>query len=216
MASTSIRPRVKICGITNPADAELAIALGADALGFNAFSGSKRFIDLHAEADWIQKLPVFVTKVAVMVNPSGSEAEAVRRLPFIDVVQFHGHEEGAFCRDFGNGGAPFIKAIALRDGSSLVATEQFGTRHILLDAYSPGSFGGTGQLIDLRLAAEFVAGHPELSVTLSGGLTPANVAEAVRQVRPHAVDVASGVEMEGDPRRKDAARMREFIHAARS
>ena len=206
------RTRVKICGITNRADAEMAVELGADALGFNAWAGSKRFIDLKKEADWIRCLPPFVTKVAVMVNPTVAEAEAVFALPYIDWVQFHGHEDASFCEHFFNAGFSFIKAVSLRDADSLEDMDRFYTRDILLDAYAPGAFGGTGQLIDLDLACAFAGRYPHLRLTLSGGLNPENVKEAVGRVRPYAVDVASGVEL--DPRTKDRSRTAAFIQAA--
>ena len=209
------RTRVKICGITNREDANMAVELGADALGFNAWSGSKRFIDLEKEAAWIRDLPPFVTKVAVMVNPTVAEAEAVFALPFIDLVQFHGGEDEAFCSHFAKDGLPFIKAVALRDASSLENTGRFCTRNILLDAWVAGSFGGTGRLIDLEMAGDFVAKNPHLRVTLSGGLNPCNLMNAIHKVRPYAVDVASGVELEQDPRRKDKSLVAGFLQAAR-
>lgn len=205
------RTRVKICGITNREDAEMAVELGADALGFNAWPGSKRFIDLKKEASWIRELPPFVTKVAVMVNPTPKEAEEVFMLPFIDMVQFHGSEDESFCSHFAKTGLPFIKAITLRDDSSLENTGRFCTRNILLDAFVPGAFGGTGRLIDLKLAGEFVEKHPDYCVMLSGGLNPGNVKRAVHAVHPYAVDVASGVERE--PRRKERTLVASFIQA---
>jgi phosphoribosylanthranilate isomerase len=207
-----VRTRVKICGITTRGDAEMAVELGADALGFNAWPGSKRFIDLKKEAAWIRDLPPFVTKVAVLVNPALREAEEVFGLPFIDLVQFHGAEDEAFCAHFAGNGLSFIKAIALRDASSLENIGRFCTRNILLDSYAPGVFGGTGRLINLDLAAAFVAKHPHLCVTLSGGLNTGNVREAIRKVSPHAVDVASGVEL--GPRRKDRSLVATFVQAA--
>lgn len=206
--------RVKICGITNQADAEAAIELGADALGFNLFPGSKRFLDLREAAGWIGALPPYVTRVAVMVNPTLAEAaDAAERF---DSVQLHGHEDAEFCAAFARLSArSFVKALAVRDAASLEDAERFHTTHILLDAFSPGAFGGTGRRIDLDVAARFTAAHTHLRVILSGGLTPESVAEAVRRVRPHAVDVASGVEREGDARKKDFGKMREFIRAAR-
>ena len=203
--------RVKICGITNPDDAHAAIEAGADALGFNGYEGSKRYIDLRAASSWICELPASVSRVAVLVNPSREEAQSVQKLAGIDFLQFHGHETPEFCRDFAS--RLYIKAVAARDRDALQLCEQFETRVVLLDAFVPGAFGGTGQLIDLDLAAEFVRSHPHLKVILSGGLTPDNVAEAVRTVRPYAVDVASGVE--SHPRKKDRSLMNDFINAAR-
>ena len=212
---TEGRTRVKICGVTSRADAEAAIEAGADALGFNTWPGSKRFIDLRSEAEWISRLPPFVTKVAVMVNPVFPEVEQTVALPFIDAVQLHGHEDEQFCARVAQLGRQFIKAIAVRDSVSLEDAGRFHTSQLLLDAFSPGAFGGTGMKIDLDLATEFAATHRGFHVLLSGGLTPENVAEAIRRVCPYAVDVASGVEREGEPRRKDFAKMRAFISAAR-
>lgn len=208
------RAKVKICGITTRVDAEMAIELGADALGFNVWPGSKRFIDLKNESDWIRDLPPFVSKVAVMVNPTLAEAEAVFDLPFIDRVQFHGHEDHQFCSHFLKAGFPFIKALALRDAASLESIEQYCTRNILLDAFVPNAFGGTGHLVDLDLASGFVAKYPDFRVTLSGGLNPENISSAIARVRPYAVDVASGVER--DPRNKERSLVASFIQGAQA
>ena len=207
------RTRVKICGVTNPADAADAVELGADALGFNTYTGSKRYIDLKKEADWIRHLPPFVTKVAVMVKPTIAEAEAVFSLSFIDMVQFHGNEDEKFCAHFASLGLPFIKAIAVKDETSLHDVGRWGTPNILVDAYSPSSFGGTGQLIDTGLMEHFVRsqGGKAANLILSGGLKPANVKAAIGSLHPYAVDVASGVETA--PGRKDKALMGEFILA---
>ena len=212
MAADAIR--IKICGITNQADAEAAIELGADTLGFNTYAGSKRCLDLHSSAEWIGALPPFVTRVAVMVNPTVAEAEAVFDLPFIDAIQFHGNEDEKFCQHFAVRGLPFIKALAARDAESLENPERFSTPHILLDAHVPGEFGGTGRLVNLDLAKKFSASHPGIRLILSGGLKPAGVGDAIRRVRPSAVDVASGVER--NPRSKDRELMREFIREARA
>lgn len=213
MSAAPARVRVKICGITNRADAEVAIALGADALGFNLFPGSKRCIELDREAAWIAALPPFVTRVAVLVNASADEARRVAEHPAIDCVQFHGDETEAFCAEFARIGRPFIKALRLADAGAIESAPRFSTAHVLLDAHAGAAYGGTGTLIDLALAAECARRHPRLTLILAGGLKPANVAAAVRAVRPYGVDVASGVECEGDPRRKDDARMRAFLIA---
>jgi phosphoribosylanthranilate isomerase len=214
MNAVPARVRVKICGVTNRADAEAAIALGADALGFNLYPGSKRCIDLAREAEWIAALSPFVTRVAVLVNVTLDDARRVAEHPAIDCVQFHGDEDEAFCAEFARLGRPFIKALRLGDAAAIERAARFSTSHVLLDAHAGAAYGGTGTLIDLALAAECVRRHPQLSLILAGGLKPANVAEAVRAVRPYAVDVASGVECDGDPRRKDAGRMRAFLTAA--
>ena len=211
MKTSQNKIRIKICGITNLEDAETAIEAGADALGFNGFPGSKRFLDLRAASDWMAGLPPFVTRVAVLVNPSLTEAEATLALPGIDRLQFHGDETPEFCAPFAGRG--LIKAVAARSRESLALAPHYGTSTVLLDAFVPGAYGGTGRLIDLELAAEFVREHPELRVILSGGLNPENVAEAIRVVHPCAVDVASGVE--SHPRKKEKSRMQDFIAAVR-
>ena len=204
-------PRVKICGITNERDALDAIALGADALGFNLYPKSKRFIDLEKEAGWIESLPPGIAKVAVMVNPSLEEAGAVSSLPFIDLVQFHGDEDAEYCAGFARLGRPFIKAIAAKDASSLQELAKFQTPLLLLDAYQPGEYGGTGRTID-REVLPVPGSLGDLKIILAGGLNPANVRDFVDRLRPHAVDVASGVE--SAPGQKDKARMEQFIRAA--
>ena len=207
------RVRVKICGITNRTDALVAIALGADALGFNLFPASKRFIDIDREAAWMQALPPFVARVAVLVNVPPDAARRIAARPEIDLVQFHGDEDAAYCAEFAQLGRPFVKAVRLRDAASVETAANFSTPHVLLDADAGAAYGGTGTPIDLALAAECVRRHPALHIILAGGLKPENVAAAVQTVRPYAVDVASGVEADGDARRKDAERMTRFFAA---
>jgi phosphoribosylanthranilate isomerase len=213
MSSEARRVRVKICGITNREDAEMAVALGADALGFNLFAGSKRCIDLDREAEWIAALPPLVTRVAVLVNVPLDEARRVAAHPAIHGVQFHGDEDAAYCAEFARTGRSFIKALRLRDASVIAAAASFSTANVLLDADAGAAFGGSGQPIDLALAAEVARAHPGLRIILAGGLRPETVGAAIKAVRPFAVDVASGVEDVGDARRKDAARVAAFIAA---
>jgi phosphoribosylanthranilate isomerase len=208
------RVRVKICGLTSRENALEAIRLGADALGFNLYPGSKRYLALDREAEWIRSLPPFVTRVAVLVNASPDEALRVAAHPSIDIVQFHGDEDEGYCEKFARAGRPFIKALRLRDAASIASAAHFSTGNLLLDADAGGAFGGTGTLIDLGLAAECVRRHPELRFTLAGGLKPENVANAVRMVRPYAVDVASGVE--SAPGIKETEKMKAFIAAVKS
>lgn len=205
--------RVKICGITNREDAEAAIEAGADALGFNLYTGSKRCISLEENADWICGLPPFVTRVAVLVNAPFPEVLAVAQNPAIDLVQLHGDEDAAYGQALRSAGFRFIKAVRVTSSESLASIDAFGTSHILLDAHVPGEYGGTGAQLDLSLASALVREHPHLHILLAGGLTPENVRGAIASVRPYAVDVASGVEW--DPRQKNAEKMRAFVAAAR-
>jgi len=205
--------RVKICGITNPEDALTAIAAGADALGFNLFPGSRRYIGFAENLGWIKDLPPFVTRVAVLVNAPLEEAQRLASHPAIDAVQLHGDEDAGYCAELARLGRPLIKALRLSGRAIFTNAEAFSTRYVLLDAFVPGEFGGTGAVADLGLAAEFVREKPGLEVILAGGLTPENVADAVAQVRPFAVDVAGGVEVE--PGRKDTGKVQAFCAAAR-
>lgn len=205
------RTRVKICGLTTEEDARDAIALGADALGFNLFTGSKRYIDLKNASGWIAALPDSVAKVAVMVNPTLAEAEAVANLPYIDAVQLHGHEDAAFCAAYARLGLPFIKAVAVKDAASLAALSNFATPYMLVDSWSPSEFGGTGKTIDADLLKPGAI-PSDIHLILSGGLNPENVGAAVARLRPYAVDVASGVEF--SPGRKNRDKVAAFIKAA--
>jgi len=205
------RVRVKICGITCSEDAESAVLAGADALGFNAWQGSKRYLDVAAAGAWLGELPGFVTRVVLCVNHNLEEALRLGGLPFIDVAQFHGDESDVYCTQYSADGRPHIRAVRPRTRAELDRLPMLGTRQVLLDAAVPGAYGGTGARADLGLAAEAVSRFPRLALTLAGGLEPDNVAEAVRLVRPYAVDVASGVE--SAPGRKDRFKMRDFVQA---
>jgi phosphoribosylanthranilate isomerase len=206
------RVAVKICGVTHRDDAMAAIEAGADLLGFNTWKGTRRFIDLEKNAAWISSLPRHACRVALLVNAPRSEAGEVAALPYIDALQFHGDEDAAYCAWAAGLGKPIIKAIRARDAGVLDAADLFATPHILLDAHVQGKFGGTGARVDVALARRFKAEHPKLTIWLAGGLTPANVADAVQVVQPRVVDVSSGVE--SAPGRKDVGRMRAFVLAA--
>jgi phosphoribosylanthranilate isomerase len=207
------RTRIKICGVTNEADAREAIALGADALGFNLFPGSPRCVELEREASWIAALPPYVTRAAVLVNVPIEEAVRVASHPAIHLVQFHGDEDEEYCAAFARGGRSFMKALRIREAASAERADRFSTPHILLDAHAENAYGGTGLKLDPVVAGEIVRRFPGLQMVLAGGLKPENVTEAVRVVRPYAVDVASGVE--SAPGRKDRGKMAAFVGAVR-
>ncbi len=200
--------RVKICGTTNGEDALVAAEAGADALGFVFWEGSPRRVALEQAAEIIQTLPPFISKVGVFVNPTKEKVRQVIDRCGLDTLQFHGDEPPEFCRQFG---LKVIRAFRMQDAESLRLLAAYPTEGWLLDSFVPGQPGGTGARFNWDLAIEAKKfGRP---IILAGGLTPANVAEAVRQVRPFAVDVASGVELA--PGKKDPAKVRAFIAAAR-
>lgn len=204
--------RVKICGLTTPQDASAAIAFGADALGFNFFPGSKRYVG--SEIAWIEELPANIEKLAVLVNPSWDEAKAIAGTAGITALQLHGTESADFCRRLMEEGIRFEKALPVSGPGSLINVPDFSTRTVLLDSSGAGVFGGSGRTFSWEIARAFVEANPQLRVILAGGLNPENVAEAVATARPFGVDVTTGVE--ASPGRKDYARLRAFILAARA
>jgi phosphoribosylanthranilate isomerase len=208
------RVRVKICGITNADDARTAIDFGADALGFNFCSASKRHIDLQGNAEWIAQLPDDICKVAVLANPTPNEAIQYAQLPFIDALQLHGNESPAFCEMLAQRGIVFVKVLPIGKNDSLVAVPNFFTDTVLLDSVWQGNFGGGGEPFPWAIGRRFVENHPGFKVILAGGLKPENVAAAIKQVGPFGVDVASGVE--SSPGRKDRVRLRAFFIAIQS
>lgn len=208
------RVRVKICGITNAADAEAAINAGADALGLNFYRGSSRCIDLATASEWLLRLPTAIRKVAVLVNPTLEEAIAAVSLPFISSLQLHGSESPEFCARLAEAGVAFAKALPVQHVASLLNIPIYATDVFVLDSATAHSFGGSGKTFPWNLARVFVREHPEFQVILAGGLSPENVGGAIAAVRPFAVDVTSGVESRAG--QKDHARVRAFIEAARS
>jgi phosphoribosylanthranilate isomerase len=201
--------RVKICGITNLADAQAAVGAGADALGFNFYEPSPRHLTVPAAAGISKQLPPFVMRVGVFVNaPEELVTRAIGECG-LAMLQFHGDEPPEFCTQFG---LMSMKAFRLRDAETLKELPKYPTEAWLLDAWSPEARGGTGEKFNWDLAVEARKfGRP---VFLAGGLTPENVAAAVRQVRPFGVDVASGVE--SSPGKKDRTKVKAFIKAVRS
>ncbi len=198
--------RVKICGITRLEDALLAARLGADALGFNFWPGSKRFVAPDAARAIVDRLPPFVTPVGVFVNQPPAEVLATAARAGMALVQLHGDEppEGVNALP-----VPVIKAFRVADRGSLAALDRYRVRAFLLDAPSTG-FGGSGVTFDWDLAREAAE---RATVLLAGGLRPENVQDAVRAVRPYGVDVASGVE--SSPGVKDPEKLARFIGRAK-
>jgi phosphoribosylanthranilate isomerase len=204
--------RVKICGITNTADALHAVAQGADALGFVFYPPSPRYVTPAKAAEIIAALPAFVSSVGLFVDASEAHIRQVLEDTRLDVIQFHGDEEAEFCQRFNR---PYIKALRV-DGARQTAADvadlavkYIGAKGILLDTYRKGVPGGTGEIFDWALVPSDLK-----NIILAGGLTPANVARAVTEVSPYAVDVSGGVESSHGV--KDAAKVTQFIKAAKA
>ena len=200
--------RVKVCGITSPADAVLAAELGASAIGMIFWPGSPRAIDASRAKAIVDALPPFVSTVGVFVNQV-DEARTVARALRLSAVQLHGDEDVEQCLGFDG---PVIKAISVRDRTAIDAARQLpGTVTVLLDAHDPARRGGTGRPIDWAIASEIARERP---VILSGGLHPGNVASAVAAVRPWAIDASSG--LESAPGTKDPRKLRAFFASLHS
>ena len=201
--------KVKICGLTSVADAVAAAEAGTDMIGLMFYEKSPRHISLALAAEIARAVSPFVLKVGVFVNPQEALVSRAIAECGLSVLQFHGDEPSEFCTQFG---LMSLKAIRVQNAESLQTLENFQTDAFLLDAYSKSGLGGTGEKFnwDLALAAQKF-GKP---IFLAGGLTPENVADAVKQVRPFAVDVSSGVE--SAPGKKDTAKVRAFIQAVRA
>jgi phosphoribosylanthranilate isomerase len=199
--------RVKICGLTREQDVRFAVAAGADALGFVFAPGSKRRLTLHQAAELVQRVPPFVTRVGLFLDQEASAVRAILDRVPLNLLQFHGREDGAYCGQFGR---PYIKAVSMESPG---AVQQAGLDYadaagLLLDSHAPGGLGGTGETFDWRRVEP-----GRLPLILAGGLTPDNVAEAIRRVRPWAVDVSSGVETAPGIKSDDA--VRKFILEAK-
>jgi phosphoribosylanthranilate isomerase len=202
-----VTARVKICGLTRLEDALAAARLGADALGFNFWPGSRRFIAPGAAREIVRRLPPLVTSVGVFVDPTHEEAAAAAAISGVQVIQLHGGESPLLCRSFL---LPVWKALPVGGPEALAEAERYaGLSGLLLDAPTPGH-GGSGQPCHWPTARRLAGLAP---VILAGGLNPGNVAEAIAAVGPWAVDVASGVE--SSPGVKDHELLARFIRAAK-
>jgi phosphoribosylanthranilate isomerase len=200
--------RSKICGITRIEDALIAAEAGADAIGLVFYAKSPRAVSVQQARAIIAALPPFVTTVGLFVNTERDELNAILEVVPLDLLQFHGDEAPGFCDGFNR---PYIKALRVRSGEDVAARiEAYGQASgILLDTYVPGVPGGTGQAFDWALVPQGLS----MPIILAGGLTPANVRNAIEQVRPYAVDVSGGVE--AGKGIKDAGKVRAFVRAVR-
>lgn len=196
------RTRIKFCGFTRGEDVDRAVALGVDALGFVIWPNSARSVDVERLAALSARVPAFVTRVGLFVD---QPAELIERcLPYLDMLQFHGNETPDECQRFA---LPWMKALRMRDEIDLAheAERYHQAQALLLDAYRPGTPGGTGETFDWsRIPANLAK-----PVILAGGLSADNIAEAVRQVAPYAVDVSGGIEASHGC--KDADKMASFV-----
>ena len=198
------RTRVKICGITRPEHARAAAVAGADAIGLMFYEPSPRYVTPARAREVCAALPPLVSAVGVFVNPQPREIETVVEGLPVDLLQFHGEEPPDLCA---GAGKPYMKAVRVRTGEDIVeaATRYPDARALLLDAHHDALWGGTGARFDRDVVPEDV-GRP---IVLAGGLTPENVAGAIRRVRPFAVDVSGGVE--SAPGEKDVRSIERFM-----
>lgn len=203
-----MRTRVKICGITRVEDAQSAAAQGADAIGLVFYPPSPRYVDLGRARQIVERTPPLVSTVAVFVNPTRDQVENVIRECGVTLLQFHGDEAPEFCGGFS---VPYIKAARIRPGLDLIKylSRHTAARAWMLDAFHDELWGGTGGAFDWSL----VPGGLARPIILSGGLAASNVADAIRRVRPYAVDVSSSVEAEKGV--KDPAKVAAFIGAVK-
>ena len=202
------RTRVKICGIREMEHARIAAEAGADAIGLNFYGPSPRYVQAEEAAPIAASLPPYVVAVGLFVNASEAEVRGVLERVSLDLLQFQGDEPPDFCAKFGK---PFVRAVRMEKGTDLLeyARRFSAAKALLLDAHAPGIPGGTGRMFDW---SEIPPGLP-IPLILSGGLDPENVGRAVREVRPWAVDVASGVESSRGV--KDPRKIVEFIRSVR-
>jgi len=200
-----MRTRIKICGVTDPDTAAAAVAAGADAIGLVFHPPSSRHVELAQAAAIVGAAGPFVATVAVLVNPDAATVRVIVKQVRPGYLQFHGEESDEFCAGFG---VPYIKALRVEPGADLRAMESAypRARGMLLDTHRADVYGGSGETFDWRRADY----GGKLPLILAGGLQAANVAEALAQVAPFAVDVSSGVETDG---RKDADKIRAFCRA---
>jgi len=202
---TQIKVKVKVCGITCKEDAEAAVRFGADAIGF-VFADSPRKITPDTVKDIISSLPPFIAYVGVFVNGNEKEVRRIANFCGLSILQFHGDETPSYCNKFSRA----IKAFRIKGKEDIEKIREYSASTWLLDTYCEGKPGGTGKTFDWSEASELAK---EGRVILSGGLTPENVAEAIRVVSPYAVDVGSGVEEY--PGKKDHKKIEKFIREAK-
>jgi phosphoribosylanthranilate isomerase len=207
-----IWPKIKICGITNADDAVAAVQLGADMLGFNFYPKSPRYIKPQEAENIIKKLPAFVDLVGVFVN---ADAETIRKTAsqlMLDWVQLHGDESPGFCISLNNMTAQIMKAVRIKNEKDIEYAKNFSTDALLLDAFHPSLYGGTGERFDWKLLPE-LTGHILGRTFLAGGINPENVIEAI-SYSFYGIDVCSGIE--SSPGKKDHKKMTKLFKNLRT
>jgi phosphoribosylanthranilate isomerase len=196
-------PKVKICGITNYEDAAAAMNMGADVLGFNFYSKSPRYITPEKASEIVRKLPAFIDLAGVFVNSSIDETREIAGNCQLDWVQLHGDETPEFCKWLAYDSPKTMKAIRVKDASDLDRVDTYSTDAVLLDAYDPKRYGGTGITFDWN-----IIGHITRRVFLAGGINPDNAVAAV-ELGVYGIDVCSGVEAK--PGKKDHKKMKQLF-----
>lgn len=200
-----MRTRVKICGLTREQDVRTVVEAGADAIGLVFYEHSPRYVDIQQASQLASIVPPFVSVVGLFVNAEQAIIEDVLQTVRIDLLQFHGDESASFCEQFSR---PYIKALRVADDVDIAACagQYASAKGLLLDTYQTGVPGGTGEIFNWALIPQNLS----LPIILAGGLKPDNVAGAIRQVHPYAVDVSGGVEQ--DKGIKDANKIRAFMN----
>jgi phosphoribosylanthranilate isomerase len=198
-----IAVKVKICGITNVEDALAAIEMGADLIGFNFYPQSKRYVTPDQARAIIDKLPTFVDIAGIFVNAAGEHVRAVAKMCSLNWVQLHGDETPEYCEALRWISAKVIKAIRVKDVADIERANDYYTDAILLDAFHPEEYGGTGQKFDWNLVRRL-----QTRVFLAGGITPENAVEAV-EVGVYGIDICSGIE--SSPGKKDHEKMQKLF-----
>ncbi len=202
---SNIKIRIKICGITRPEDAVCAAELGTDAIGLVFYNNSPRVVDIDIAKDIISVVPPFITVVGLFVDLGEESIRSILEKIPLDLLQFHGDETPEECRMYSK---PYIKAVRMRDNVELsdITAKYYDASAVLLDAYVDGTVGGTGQQFD----RDRIPSTLDKPIILAGGLNPENVAAAIRQAKPYAVDVSGGVESSKGI--KDRSKMAAFIN----
>ncbi|MFC1716268.1 phosphoribosylanthranilate isomerase [Candidatus Poribacteria bacterium] len=204
--------KIKVCGITNSEDAHAAVDLGADALGFIFVPNTPRYVEPQTVERIISELPPFITTVGVFADAPPETVSEIIQICDLNAAQLHGSETPSYCNTIATRcRVPVIKAFRIKDQNSLSLIPEYEVSAYLLDTYVKGKKGGTGEIFNWDLAKE---AKEYGRIIIAGGLTPENVAQAIRHVEPYAVDVSSGVESK--PGKKDHAKVRAFIENIRA